>query len=123
MIMIYEILNDAGNVVNRIVAEAEFVESVYPGRYRLAADQPVESTVPQSVSMRQARLALLGAGKLGLVQPAIDAMPEPQRSAASIEWGYASSVDRQHDFTLALAAAIGLDDVAMDALFIQAATL
>lgn len=32
--MIYEILNDNGEVVNTIVAELDFVELVYPGKYR-----------------------------------------------------------------------------------------
>ena len=33
--MAYEILNDAGKVVNTIVAEEAFVEANYAGRYRL----------------------------------------------------------------------------------------
>lgn len=32
--MIYEILDSAGTVINRIVAENEFVEALYPGRFR-----------------------------------------------------------------------------------------
>ena len=33
--MVYEILDENGNVVNTIVADEAFVEAVYPGRYRL----------------------------------------------------------------------------------------
>lgn len=33
--MIYEILNDKDDVINRIAAEQWFVEKYYPGRYRL----------------------------------------------------------------------------------------
>ncbi len=33
--MIYQILNDVGEVINRIVADEAFVEAAYPGRYRL----------------------------------------------------------------------------------------
>lgn len=33
--MIYEILDENGNVVNTVIADEAFVEAVYPGRYRL----------------------------------------------------------------------------------------
>lgn len=36
--MNYEILNDAGEVINTIVATPEFVEENYPGHYRLIPD-------------------------------------------------------------------------------------
>ena len=42
--------------------------------------------------MRQARRALLAVGKLGAVDAAIAAMPEPQRSAARIDWEYSTAV-------------------------------
>lgn len=32
--MIFEILDDDGNVVNRIIASIDFVEAHHPGRYR-----------------------------------------------------------------------------------------
>jgi len=35
LIVIYQILNDVGEVINRIVADEAFVEAAYPGRYRL----------------------------------------------------------------------------------------
>ena len=44
--------------------------------------------VPAAVTMRQARLALLGANLLSSVDTAIDALPEPTKSAARIEWEY-----------------------------------
>lgn len=79
--------------------------------------------VPQSVTMRQARLALLGAGKLAAVDAAIDAMPEPQKSAARIEWEYAAEVRRDNDFVAGLAPALGMTDAQVDALFVAAAAL
>lgn len=33
--MVFEILNEAGEVINRIVAEQWFVDKYYPGRHRL----------------------------------------------------------------------------------------
>jgi hypothetical protein len=39
--MIYEILDKEGNVVNKIVADKEFVDEVYPGQYRLVGPEPI----------------------------------------------------------------------------------
>jgi hypothetical protein len=79
--------------------------------------------VPQKVTMRQARLALLAAGLLDDVEAAIDALPEPPRRAARIEWEFSSEVFRDRDFVLMLGQALGLDSQEMDDLFITAATL
>jgi chromosome segregation ATPase len=79
--------------------------------------------VPQTVTMRQARLALLGAGKLALVDAAIDSMPEPQKSAARIEWEYSNEVQRHNSFVSALGPALGMTSAQIDQLFIAAAKL
>lgn len=85
-----------------------------------AATAPV---VPREVSMAQARLALLGAGLLSAVDTAINAMPEPAKSAARISWEYRQTVRRESELTLSLASALGLTSQEVDELFIQAATL
>lgn len=87
----------------------------------LPGTQPVQ--IPTSVTMRQARLALLGAGLLDSVNAAIAAMPAHERSAAQIEWEYAQTVDRHSPFTQQLAAGLGLTDAQLDALFTTAASL
>lgn len=79
--------------------------------------------VPRTVTMRQARRALLAAGKLALVEAAIDAMPEPQRTEARIEWEYSNEVHRHQPLVLGLAPALSLSAGQLDALFVQAATL
>jgi hypothetical protein len=79
--------------------------------------------IPQSVTMRQARLALLGAGLLSSVDAAIDSLPEPQRSAALIEWEYSGEVHRNRAFVIQLGGALGLTDAQLDDLFIAAAAL
>ena len=83
---------------------------------------PVE-TVPKEVTMRQARLALLGVGKLAGVDAAIASMPEPQKTAASIEWEYSNALQRSNPFVAQLGAALGLDESGIDALFVAAAKL
>jgi hypothetical protein len=75
------------------------------------------------VTMRQARLALLQQGLLASIQPAIDALDEPHRSGANIEWEYSQTVERTRPFVLTLGEALGLTDDDLDALFELAATL
>ena len=89
--------------------------------YPVVPAQPVP--VPQSVTMRQARLALLQVGLLANVDVAIDALPSPQKEAARIEWDYSSEVWRSNPFVQQLGVALGLDEAALDALFITAAAL
>jgi hypothetical protein len=81
------------------------------------------ASVPQSVTMRQARLALLGAGMLPAVNAAINAMTGAQKEAAAIEWEYSQSVDRHRGLVLALGTSLGLDALAMDNMFIAASKL
>jgi hypothetical protein len=78
---------------------------------------------PESVTMRQARLALLGAGKLAAVATAIDALPEPHRTAAQITWEYSADVERHNGLVAQLGPALGLTDTQIDALFKAAAAL
>lgn len=82
-------------------------------------DIPVIAGVPQSVTMRQARLALLGAGLLDTVEAAV-AGAGP---AAAIEWEYAQEVQRSSGLVPAMATALGMTDVQIDALFVTASTL
>ncbi|KQW96983.1 hypothetical protein ASC94_09250 [Massilia sp. Root418] len=80
--------------------------------------------VPASVTRRQARQALLLAGQLHNVQPAIDAIPDPtQRALAQIEWDDSLEFERQRPLVIAIGSAIGCDAAALDALFISAAGL
>ncbi|MBN9410827.1 MAG: hypothetical protein J0H69_16900 [Burkholderiales bacterium] len=70
------------------------------------SDQP---TTVRVVSMRQARLALLSMGLLDDVETAIGMLPEPQKSAAKIEWEYAAEVRSDNPTVMLLAGEIGLD--------------
>jgi len=79
--------------------------------------------VPQSITMRQARLALLGAGLLDNVSAVINSLPEPTKSAAMIEWEYASEVQRTTGLVASMGAALGLTEAQLDSLFIQAAQI
>lgn len=88
-----------------------------------AAIREQNQPVPQSVTMRQARLALLQANKLHLVNAAVDSMQGAEGDAARIEWNYSNEVRRNQPITLLLAQTIGVSEQEMDQLFITAATL
>lgn len=129
--MITYVKIESGVVVQRQpYPEAEFIEApegvvcgwLWDGD-SFTPPPPGPVPIPQSVTMRQARLALLGAGLLAQVDTAIDALPEPDRTAARIEWEYSQEVRRDKPFVQMLAPALGLDDEALDALFVHAATL
>ena len=87
------------------------------------ADPPAVVPVPAEVTMRQARLALHAAGKLTAVNAAINALPDPPKTAALIEWEYSNSVRRDSQFVALLGPALGLDAAGLDALFISASKL
>lgn len=84
---------------------------------------PPTPIVPRSVTMRQARLALLAAGHYEKVQAAFASLPADVRAAAEIEWEYAGTVERDSAFTKQMAAMLGLDETALDSLFTAAAQL
>lgn len=108
------------------LAGVELVEGVYHARYTLVALTPdqLRALVPAKVTRRQARQALLLAGLLDQVQPAINAIPDPQlRGMAQIEWDDSQEFERNRPLLIQLGAALGLDSAALDQLFIAAHAL
>lgn len=79
--------------------------------------------VPAAVTMRQARLALLQAGKLNAVNTAIAGMSGAQGEAAKIEWEFSNEVQRAQPLVAALAPVLGMTSAQLDQLFITAAGL
>jgi len=80
--------------------------------------------IPQSVTMRQGRLALLEAGYLDEINAAIAAIPDPvERKKAEIEWEYGSTIDRNSALVQAISHKVEMDENEMDELFVQARKL
>lgn len=79
--------------------------------------------IPSVVTMRQARLALLAAGRLPTVNSAIAAMAGTDGDAARIEWEYAATVSRNSPLVSNLAGALALSAAQLDTLFTAAAAL
>lgn len=87
--------------------------------YVASPPEPVTPVVPQSVTMRQARLALHTAGLLASVEAAIAAAGVE----AGIEWEYAQTVDRAAGLVPTMATTLGMTNKQLDDLFILAASL
>ena len=86
----------------------------------LAPDATVDlrNPVPESVTPRQARLALLGAGLLANVEAGLAAIPDAAvRTAAQVEWEYATVIERNSPLVAGIATGLGLTDADLDALF------
>lgn len=47
--MLFEILDDSGNIINTIIADEEFVNRVYPDKYRVI-EEPIIDT-PQKITL------------------------------------------------------------------------
>lgn len=75
--------------------------------------------VPQVITIRQAKLALLAAGLLDDVDAAVSAADR----ATQIEWEYATEVRRDWPTLTAVQAVAGLTDEQVDGLFIAASAL
>lgn len=82
-----------------------------------------KAMVPESVTMRQARLAMLGAGILDDVEALIAQMPGDEGRAARIDWEYAQEVRRDWPLISYMAGDLGLTDEQVDGLFVAAAAI
>jgi len=80
--------------------------------------------IPERVTRRQARQALLMAGLLDHVDTAIAAIPdETQRRLAQIEWEDSQEFVRSRPLVISIGQALGLDSEGLDALFVQAGNI
>lgn len=80
--------------------------------------------VPESVSMCQARLALVASGITeAQVDAAIETLASPTREFARIEWNHRDTVVRASNLVAALAGLLTLSAAQIDDLFVLAATL
>lgn len=84
----------------------------------------IKPPVPDSITMRQGRLALLRLNLLDAVNVALNSIPdEKERKAALIEWEYAQTIDRNSPWVIGLSQALGLSDSDLDDLFMSASSI
>lgn len=112
----------AGNTVVAVFANAQSSEGyaeVAENDARLIEFQ-MRATIPQEVTMRQARQQLIKTGKLAAVNAALAGMAGEAGELARAEWEYSTVVQRNRPLVLTLGSALGID---LDAMFIAAAAL
>lgn len=80
-------------------------------------DADIPYSVPNLVTMRQARIALLRKGKLNDVEACIQSMTGTEGDEARIEWEYSSLVDRNRPLMQKVIDLIGLTNTEVDELF------
>ncbi len=110
---------------NSTIKRFNFTRADFPDAQPPALPEyvPEVVAVPEVVTMRQARLALLGAGLLAQVNTAVANMPGAEGDAARIEWEYAQEVRRDSPLVAALSAAFGWTGAQLDDLFTDGAKL
>lgn len=110
---------------NSTIERFNFTRADFPDAQPPALPEyvPAVVAVPEVVTMRQARLALLGAGLLAQVNTAVANMPGAEGDAARIEWEYAQEVRRDSPLVAALSAAFGWTSAQLDDLFTEGAKL
>lgn len=121
-------LSQDGKTASRTLSNGSFESRLISAtpEDELATALPADSMAPQipaSITMRQARLALLQSGLLTTVNAAVAAMPGVEGDAARIEWEFSGNVERNRPLVQSLAAALGLTEAQLDELFMLAATL
>jgi hypothetical protein len=83
----------------------------------------ITPVVPQEVTPRQARLALLRAGLLTTVNNYVASVTGAEGDSMRVEWEFANMISRTDPLIVSLAPALGLTPAQIDQLFIQAAIL
>lgn len=111
----------------------ELVENAWVQKWTVRAATPEEKAaidegdkvpVSQQISSGQGREALYNAGLFANVQPAIDAIEDPDTKwRVQNAWDYRPTWERQSPFVAMMAGILGLDDQQADDLFVTAARL
>jgi hypothetical protein len=84
---------------------------------------PLPPRIPREIPNWRAKAILATMGLLDPIAAAIATMPEPERTIASLAWHGDAKLARRGKTVLSLAAALGLSDEQVDALFIAAEAL
>lgn len=114
---------DGETVIQTILADEAFAESAYPGAWRVADvqdDAPTPQGI-QTISRAQGKAALIQAGMwAGVVAYVAAIEDDTERALAEVALNDTQEWKRNSPFLTTAAAALGLDDAALDALFLMA---
>ena len=106
--MFSDYINEDGVLVTKLEQEEAYIQAEF------------KKTVPDVITMRQARLALLQSSLLTTVTDGIMSGTDEE---LKIEWEYATEVRRDWDNLITMATALGLTEQQLDDLFILGGTL
>ena len=122
--MIYRIHLPDGTY-STIVADQAFIDAHFPGAELLPEPEPVQtSSVPQSVSRAQGKLALIQAGLWPAAIAFVDGIADPaQKAYAEVALNDTQEWRRDSPFLASAAAALDLSEEQLDTLFITAGGL
>ena len=120
-----DILDIEGNVIGTL----EMPEGTSEETWALALapyHTPIEEPVVEikDVTPRQIRQALILSGvTMEMIENALDALEEPSKTMARIEWEYSTAFQRDRPFVDAVAQLLGWTSEQVDALWVLAASL
>lgn len=114
------LLREDGTIIPSDPDNRDYAEFLASGEEAAPWVAPTPA-VPFSVSAFQARAALAAAGLLDSVQAMMDGPSVDTRT--KLAWEYATEFRRDSPTVVAMGAALGLDDAALDHLFITADTI
>jgi hypothetical protein len=126
--MYFKILDENGGLVNTIVADLEYVEEHYPGRFEQLPDPPAADPAALPFPDLTRRQLLLGLLSIDITESMVDAQIDliadaEERAYSRIEWKAASTFNRHHPLVDGLAIAFALPSEQVDTLWRWAASL
>jgi len=116
------------NRMNQTVVETDPIlvdgEWTQQWEIRQLTQEEIKTLVPDLITMRQLRLALLQEDLLENVESTIESVSDPkQRSTLDIEWKYSMIVYRNQHWIEILANLLKISEVELDNLFVIGSTL
>lgn len=118
-----DILDYLGNKIGVLELPDGTSEAVWAYRLSIYA-RPPKSSVPESVTPSQIRVALIMSGiPLESVESAMEQLPDPQKSIAQTKWEYSTVVLRKDPLVDEIAPIIGLTSQQVDEIFVLASSL
>lgn len=117
------ILNHSGQVIGELELPDNTSEEVWASKLSVYAKAPEVAKMPD-LTPRQARQALVLLGySLQQVEDALDALPEPHKSLAKIEWEYSVAFQRSNPLIAQVAQLLGWSSEQLDQMWVFAKSL
>lgn len=122
--MKHDILNHLGEKIGELELPDDTSQEVIAEKLAKYAQPPVPPAIPD-VTPRQIRQAIVlsGLATIAEVEAALNALPEPMKTLATIEWEYSTSFQRHRPLVVQTVAMLGLTSEQADNLWLLAASL